>query len=63
MSIATPNAKTSAPAGSTGCDGVLPPLESGDRLSRDEFMRRYEAMPNRRPEVRQLTVSDCRRIF
>ena len=24
----------------------IPPLESGDRLSRDEFERRYEAMPN-----------------
>lgn len=25
---------------------MLPPLESGDRLSRAEFERRYEAMPN-----------------
>ncbi|MBI4612645.1 MAG: Uma2 family endonuclease [Planctomycetes bacterium] len=25
---------------------VLPPLENGDRLSRAEFERRYEAMPN-----------------
>jgi Uma2 family endonuclease len=24
----------------------LPPLENGDRLSRDEFERRYDAMPN-----------------
>ena len=24
---------------------VIPPLESGDRLSRDEFERRYDAMP------------------
>lgn len=24
---------------------VIPPLENGDRLSRDEFERRYEAMP------------------
>ena len=26
-------------------DGI-PPLENGDRLSRAEFERRYEAMPN-----------------
>jgi Uma2 family endonuclease len=25
-------------------NGTIPPLEGGDRLSRDEFMRRYEAM-------------------
>ncbi len=25
--------------------GEIPPLESGDRLKADEFMRRYEAMP------------------
>lgn len=24
----------------------IPPLESGDRLTRDEFERRYRAMPN-----------------
>jgi hypothetical protein len=24
----------------------LPPLENGDRLTRDEFERRYEAMPH-----------------
>jgi Uma2 family endonuclease len=24
---------------------VIPPLENGDRVTRDEFMRRYEAMP------------------
>jgi Uma2 family endonuclease len=26
-------------------NGEIPPLESGDRLTADEFMRRYEAMP------------------
>jgi hypothetical protein len=26
-------------------DGRLPPLENGDRLTRAEFERRYEAMP------------------
>jgi hypothetical protein len=28
-----------------GRNGEVPPLESGDRLTADEFMRRYEAMP------------------
>jgi Uma2 family endonuclease len=32
------------PAGNLRPD-VIPPLENGDRLSRDEFERRYEAMP------------------
>jgi hypothetical protein len=27
-------------------NGKIPPLENGDRLSRDEFERRYSAMPN-----------------
>ncbi len=27
-------------------DGHIPPLENGDRLSRPEFERRYNAMPN-----------------
>jgi hypothetical protein len=26
--------------------GTIPPLEDGDRLTRDEFMRRFEAMPD-----------------
>jgi Uma2 family endonuclease len=26
-------------------DGAIPPLESGDRMTRDEFERRYAAMP------------------
>lgn len=29
----------------------VPPLENGDRLTRDEFMRRYEAMPNVKAEL------------
>lgn len=29
----------------------LPPLENGDRLTRDEFHRRYEAMPNVKAEL------------
>ncbi len=28
-----------------------PPLENGERLSSDEFMRRYEAMPDARAEL------------
>src|SRR6476659_3610409 len=27
-------------------EGELPPLEPGDRLTREEFERRYDAMPN-----------------
>src|SRR5436190_799657 len=27
-------------------DGQIPPLEPGDRLTREEFERRYDAMPN-----------------
>ena len=33
------------PTESIDRDGAIPPLENGDRLTRDEFMRRYEAMP------------------
>ena len=29
----------------TGCNGQIPPLENGDRLTRTEFERRYNAMP------------------
>lgn len=32
-------------------DLVVPPLEQGDRLSRDEFERRYEAMPDVKAEL------------
>jgi Uma2 family endonuclease len=31
---------------SSGPNGEVPPLENGDRLTRAEFERRYEAMPN-----------------
>ena len=31
---------------SPGPESVIPPLEPGDRLSRAEFERRYDAMPN-----------------
>jgi Uma2 family endonuclease len=33
------------PFRSPGQASKIPPLENGDRLTRDEFMRRYEAMP------------------
>ena len=37
----------------------LPPLENGDRPFRDEFERRYQAMPqHKKIERRQLTISD-----
>jgi Uma2 family endonuclease len=45
MSISTPRTKSGRPADAAGGDGAIPPLENGDRLTRDEFMRRYEAMP------------------
>jgi Uma2 family endonuclease len=33
------------PAGPSAARPSIPPLEPGDRLSREEFLRRYEAMP------------------
>jgi len=46
MSISTTRAKPITPTESIDRDGAIPPLENGDRLTRDEFMRRYEAMPD-----------------
>ncbi len=46
MSVAVPAAKPVPPADVADRDGVVPPLESGDRLTRGEFERRYEAMPD-----------------
>src|SRR2546425_7727281 len=37
--------KTAPEAPAPAADGV-PPLQNGDRLTRAEFERRYEAMPN-----------------
>jgi Uma2 family endonuclease len=45
MSVSTPKAKSIPPAEPISPKDAIPPLESGDRLTRDEFMRRYEAMP------------------
>src|SRR5438132_4518989 len=41
----------SAPASRLGAspilrEGEIPPLENGDQLAREEFERRYDAMPN-----------------
>jgi len=48
MSVSTTRAKPISPTESIDRDGAIPPLENGDRLTRDEFMRRYEAMPGLR---------------
>jgi Uma2 family endonuclease len=44
--VSTQQARSSPPSASTGSNGAIPPLEGGDHLTRDEFMRRYEAMPD-----------------
>ncbi len=41
----TPNAPTGE-QGSSAAATLPPPLENGDRLTREEFERRYEAMPD-----------------
>jgi Uma2 family endonuclease len=46
MSVSVPRAKPTTPAVPGDRDGAIPPLESGDRLTRDEFEQRYEAMPH-----------------
>ncbi len=38
--------RTIDPVAPTPIPSFLPPLENGDRLTRDEFERRYEAMPH-----------------
>ena len=42
--VSTEPAKRTEPTEDEG-NAILPPLENGDRLSRAEFERRYEAMP------------------
>ena len=44
MAVTTPTAERAKPAEIPGND-TIPPLENGDRLTRAEFERRYEAMP------------------
>ena len=43
MAVLTPRAKPSDPSEPPA---AVPPLENGDRLSRAEFERRYDAMPD-----------------
>jgi hypothetical protein len=38
------NASATTPSGANG--RPLPPLRNGDHLTRDEFERRYDAMPD-----------------
>ena len=59
----------------TGQSGAIPPLDNGDRLTRAEFMRLYDAMPDLkkaeliegvgkgsvRPSTRN-SWPDCRRV-
>jgi Uma2 family endonuclease len=46
MSVSTPRPKSIPSAEPTDRNGPVPLLKEGDRLTSDEFMRRYEAMPN-----------------
>ena len=48
MSVSTPRAKSGQPAEPSDRAGAIPLLKEGDRLTRDEFERRYDAMPNLR---------------
>jgi Uma2 family endonuclease len=48
MSVSSPRAKPNSPPETSDRYGAIPPLEDGDRLTRDEFERRYDAMPNLR---------------
>src|ERR1700674_3160326 len=44
MAVATPSTKPLEPTEAPG-NGAIPPLENGDRLTRAEFEKRYDAMP------------------
>ena len=45
MSALVPRARSLPSTEPTDRNGAIPRLENGDRLTADEFMRRYEAMP------------------
>ena len=46
MAVSTiPSTQPAEPTEPPG-NGAIPPLENGDRLTRDEFERRYDAMPD-----------------
>jgi len=44
MAVSNPQVKPAEPT-EAPCNGATPPLENGDRLTRAEFERRYDAMP------------------
>src|SRR5262245_20097588 len=46
MSVSVPRTGPVTPAGPIDGPRLIPPLEEGDRLTRDEFERRYDAMPH-----------------
>jgi hypothetical protein len=46
MPVSTRQAQPLAPAEQSARRGASPPLNDGDRLTRDEFERRHDAMPN-----------------
>ena len=46
MAVPAPSTQPAEPREVEG-NGAVPPLENGDRLTRAEFERRYEAMPER----------------
>ena len=45
MSVSMSKPETARPAEPGDRNGAIPPLESGDRITRDEFERRYAGMP------------------
>ena len=44
MAVSIPSTQSAEPTEPSG-NGAIPPLENGDRLTRAEFERRYDAMP------------------
>src|SRR5205823_9158563 len=48
MSVSVPRTKPITPAEPLDGTNAIPPLKDGDRLTRDEFERRYDAMPQLR---------------
>jgi Uma2 family endonuclease len=46
MPVSTTRSKPARSASPADRHGAIPPLESGDRLTREEFERRYHAMPH-----------------
>jgi Uma2 family endonuclease len=45
MPVSIPRSEPAVPTEPIDGNGAIPPLKDGDRLSRDEFERRYNAMP------------------